>query len=109
MPEVALERKLRRFSTWIVDAMLNVAFERTCCVETILISLFYVLTEVTNLLCMDRRCHAKYSVRTEFAIVLGVDSRQSAGHSVPMELLHGKDITFSFRRSGGSNRLTLCA
>jgi len=77
--------------------------------EKILISLFYVPTEVTNLLCVDSRCHTRRSIQTEVAIVLGVDSRHPAGHSIPMELLHGKDNTFSFRASGGSNRLTLHA
>jgi len=45
----------------------------------------------------------------EVAIVLGVDSRRPARCSIPMGLLHGKDNTFSFRRSGGSNLLTLLA
>jgi len=89
MPDVAFERKLQRFSAWIVDAMSDVAFEWTCCVEKILLSLSYIPTEVTNL--------------------LGVDSRCPAGCSVPTELLREKDNTFSFRRSGGSNRLTLRA
>jgi len=69
--------------------MLDVVFEWTCYVEKILLSLFYVPTEVTNL--------------------LYVDSRHPTGCSVPTELLHEKDNTFSFRHSGGSNRLTLCA
>jgi len=76
-------------------------------VETILISLFYVPTEVTNLLCVDSRYYARRSVRMEVVIVLGMDSRHPAGCRVPTELLHGKDNTLSFRRSGRSNRLTL--
>jgi len=89
--------------------MPDVAFERTCCVEKILLSLFYVPTEVTNLLCVDSRRHARRSVRMEVAIVLGVESRGPTGRCVPTELLGGKDNTFSFQHSGGSNRLTLRA
>jgi len=95
--------------------------------EKILLSLFYIPTEVTNLLwvdsrrhakrsvrtevakilCVNSRCHARRSVRMEVVIVLGMESRGPTGGCIPTELLHGKDNTFSFQRSGGSNRLTL--
>ena len=124
---IVFERKLRRFSAWIIEALPDVVFEWTSCVEKILLSLFYVPAEVTNILCVDSRHHAKHNVRTEVAkvlcvnsrrharrsirmevaIVLGVKSRGPAGGCVPMELLCGKENTFSFQRSDRTNRLTL--
>jgi len=109
--------------------MPDVAFERICCVEKIILSLFYVSTEVTNLLCVhsrrparggvrtmaayvlhvDSRRHARSIVRTEVAKVLCVDSRRHARRSVRTDLLRGEDNTFSFLRSDGSNKLTLHA
>jgi len=48
---------------WVIDiSNMDVAFEQTCCVETILILLFYIPMEVTNLLCVDSRCHTRRSV-----------------------------------------------
>jgi len=65
-------------------------------------------TEVAKILCMDSRHHARHTVRMEVAIVLGIESRGRAGGYVPVELLHGQDNTFSFQRSGENNRFTLC-
>jgi len=43
--------------------MPDVAFEWACCMEKIILSLFYIPTEVTNLLCVDSRYPAKYSIK----------------------------------------------
>jgi len=75
-------QKLRRYFAWIVDAMPDVAFERICCVEILILSLFYVQTEVTNLLCVHSGRPARCSVRTEVAKVLRVDSKGHATHIV---------------------------
>jgi len=69
--------------------MPDVAFEWTYCVEKIILSLFFFPTEVTNLLCMHSRRHARHSVRTH--------------------LLRGNDDIFSFLRFDESNKLTLHA
>jgi len=64
MPDLASERKLRSFSAWIVDAIPDIAFEWTCFVEKILLSLFDILTEVTNLHYVDSRHSAECRVPT---------------------------------------------
>ena len=42
--------------------MPEVAFERSYCVEKIIVSHFFIPIEVINLLCVDSRCAAKHSI-----------------------------------------------